>query len=77
MNKEEILKNRELDLFANAQDLGWDAEDYINCVHGAMDDFSKQECIKFKIWCDENEGALGYAHGKSLSTEELYNFFKT
>lgn len=38
---------------------------------------SKQEAIEFKKWCDGNEGELGYAHGKSLSIEELWVIFKS
>jgi len=42
-----------------------------------MDIYAKKEAIDFKKWCDENEGPLGYGHGISQTTEELYNFWKT
>lgn len=40
-------------------------------------DYAKQEAISFKNWCDENEGPLGYGKGRSLTSEELYAFFKS
>lgn len=36
----------------------------------------KRVAIEFKKWCEENEGATGYALGRSLTNEELYEFYK-
>lgn len=39
------------------------------------EDALKEFTVLFKKWCDENEAAQEYARGRSMTTEELYDFF--
>jgi hypothetical protein len=79
MKTKEGIKNQVWEAIKNGcqldSDLREDSETaVIDCANIAIE-YAKEVAIDFVKWYDECAGALGYGVGRSLSLEELYDFY--